>query len=51
MNNIFTTKCFLKNIYCFTIILLCFTCFFAIFIPKNDIVAYTFGCVSHYINR
>lgn len=51
MENILNTKCFLKNIYCFTINLLCFTCFFAVPIPKNNIVAYTFGCVSHYINR
>ena len=28
-----------------------FYVFFAVSIPKNDIVAYTFGCVSHYINR
>ncbi len=48
MKNILINKCFLENIYCFTINLLCFTCFGAYLSFQNLKSGLYIKCVSHF---
>lgn len=47
----FKYQMFLEKYLLFFDNFIVFYVFSTVSIPKNDIVAYTFGCVSHYINR